>query len=121
MNKKSAILALTAALCAGSAANAADSLGDRFHYFGIMGNRYDHMDVQGVTDKSFVGILNLGFKINDHLSFESCSELHKMYHSADETWNENGTGSTIGGGPLRRVTALPTTRPTGTTSSSRPM
>ncbi|MBP1628981.1 MAG: S-layer protein [Holophagaceae bacterium] len=91
MNKKSAILALTAALCAGSAASAADSIGDRFHYFGIMGNRYDHMEVEGRTDLSFVGILNLGFKINDHMSFETTSELHKQYRQTEENQNLNGS------------------------------
>ncbi|WP_005038265.1 hypothetical protein [Holophaga foetida] len=91
MNKKSAILALTAALCAGSAANAADSLGDRFHYFGIMGHRYDHMKVEGRTDTSFVGILQLGFKVNDHISFETQSELHKQYRQTEENQNLNGS------------------------------
>nr|WP_320132657.1 hypothetical protein [uncultured Holophaga sp.] len=96
MTKKSAVLALTALLAAGTAASAGDSLGDRFHYFGIMGNRYDHTDVSSTTDNSFVGILNLGFKINDNMSFESCSEIHKMYHHQDETWSENGDANAVG-------------------------
>jgi len=94
MSRKSAVLALTAALCAGSFASAADSLGDRFHYFGIMGNRYDHTDVSSMTDESFVGIFNLGFKINDHMSFETTSEYHKMYHHQDATTSASGSANT---------------------------
>jgi len=95
MNNKTAIAAMTAALSFGSFASAGDSLGDRFHYFGIMGNRYDHTEVSSTTDNSFVGILNLGFKINDHMTFETTSEYHKMYHHQDATTTPDGSANTV--------------------------
>ncbi len=60
---------------------------DRFHYFGLFGNRYDHMDKEGITDKSSVMILNTYYKVNDKFTFVTENELHRMYSAQGEQWN----------------------------------
>lgn len=62
---------------------------EKFHYFGIFGNRYDHMNKEGVTDKSNVFILNTSYKINDQFTFVTTSEMHRMYKAAEEQWVGN--------------------------------
>lgn len=61
----------------------------KFSYFGIFGNRYDHMDKEGVTDKSNVFILNSSYKVNKQFTFITTSEMHRMYKAAGEQWVGN--------------------------------
>jgi len=65
---------------------------NNFHYFGIFGNRFDHMKKEGVTDRSSVVIFDTFFKVNDQFTFVTQNELHRMYSATTEQWNNNGNG-----------------------------
>jgi len=64
---------------------------NNFHYFGIFGNRYDHMKTEGVTDRSSVILFNTFFKINDQFTMVTRSEMHRLYTPTAEYWDNNGS------------------------------
>ncbi|MBP2645801.1 MAG: S-layer y domain protein [Firmicutes bacterium] len=65
---------------------------DNFHYFGIVGNRYDHWKNEGVADRSNVFILNTFYKINDNFTAITSSEVHKVYmHDEQQVGNAGST------------------------------
>ncbi|MBP2650518.1 MAG: S-layer protein [Firmicutes bacterium] len=70
---------------------------NNFHYFGIFGNRFDHMKQSGVTDRSAVIVFDTFFKINDNFTLVTQNELHRMYSPTAEQWNNNGNGKTPNG------------------------
>jgi len=74
-----------------------ENTNDKFHYFGLFGNRYDHMKREGVTDKSSVFIFNTFFKVDDQFTFVTQNELHRTYTQTAEQWNNNGNGYTPNG------------------------
>jgi len=64
---------------------------DNFHYFGIVGNRYDHWKTAGTVDRSNAFILNTFYKINDNFTAITQSEMHRQYMQTEYQSSNNST------------------------------